>query len=605
MAKRHSKRGNTMACALRQQTALFVAAGMFSGVLNMLALTGAFYMLQIYDRVLPSGSVQTLMGLTILMAGLYIAYGLLDFFRDRLLSRIGLRVDRALSRPVFSFIHKHTGRAATEHAGSALTPLRDADQIRNFLSSRGPAALFDLPWVPLFLAIIYLLHPMLGLFASGGALTLLLLTALAETLCKRPLAEAAVSYAERSDLAEATRRNSEAIRALGMGTHFDKRWMEANARLLNSQMRAADATSTIGTLARFVRFFLQSGILGLGAYLAILGEVSAGTIIAGSITLSRALAPLDSAIAQWRAFVSARQSYYRLIALFDDGAGIESKLHTELPAPARSLSVNNLAVLPPGARDPVLRGIDFSLIAGDGLGVIGPTASGKSSLARTIVGVWKPGHPKSSVRLDGAAIDQWANDALGQHIGYLPQDSELFAGSIAANIARFNPAATDQQIITAARSAGCHDMIVALTSGYQTQVGDGGAGLSGGQRQRIALARALYDDPFLVVLDEPNANLDMAGENALINAIVEVRRRGGIVIVVAHRPAALKCLNKILVTANGQMQEFGPRDEVLKRVLAHATSDDARTPVKKRVNSETAPTCGQEDGIASGEQCNG
>lgn len=574
MATRHYTHCNTMVQALRHQTFLFVAAGIFSGVLNVLALTGAFYMLQIYDRVLPSGSVQTLIGLTILMAGLYVAYGFLDFCRGRLLSRIGLRVDRALSSRIFSFIHTRPARTASHHSGSDLTPVRDVDQIRNFLSSTGPAALFDVPWTPLFLAIIYFLHPVLGLFACGGALILVLLTALTELLSRRPLHETAVRYAERNRLAEAAYRNGETIMALGMGTHFDKRWRDANTNLLNSQMKAADATSMIGTIAKFVRFGLQSGILGLGAFLAIQGDVSPGTIIAGSITLSRALAPLDSVIAQWRAFVSTRQSYHRLVTLFDDGSELARQLHTSLPAPTRSLSVSNLAVLPPSARDPVLRGIDFRLNAGDGLGVIGPTASGKSSLARTIVGVWKPGHPKSSVRLDGAAMDQWASDALGRHIGYLPQDVELFAGSVAANIARFDPSATDEQIISAARTAGCHDMIVGLQDGYQTHVGEGGTCLSGGQRQRIALARALFGNPFLVVLDEPNANLDMAGETALTSAVIQVRRRGGIVVVVAHRPAALQGLNKVLVAANGGMQEFGPRDEVLKRVLAQASTSD-------------------------------
>lgn len=543
-----------------------MAVGFFSGVINILALTGAFYMLQIYDRVLPSGSVATLIGLTILMAGLYAAFGLLDFFRVRLMSRVGLRFDQLLSRKIFGLVY--SGASPAQRADPSLQPIRDLDQIRTFLSGMGPAALFDLPWMPLFLAVIYLLHPVLGLFATGGALVLIVLTALAEFMGKKPMEAAAYSHRERLSLAETARRNGEAVQALGMGHHLDRRWEDVNARFLAQQVKASDATSLIGTMSKAVRLILQSGILGLGAYYAISGEVSAGTIIAGSITMSRALAPLDSVIAHWRGFIAARQSYHRLVALFahkEAASGPAEQI--SLPTPKRSLEVSKLVVAPPGSRQPTIKGIDFALAAGDGLGVIGPTASGKSSLARTLVGVWKPSNPMSAVRLDGAAIDQWPPDELGRHIGYLPQDIELFEGTIASNIGRFDPSASDEEIIAAAKAAGCHEMIVQLENGYQMQIGEGGASLSGGQRQRIALARALFRNPFLVVLDEPNANLDQQGENALTQAIIGVRRRGGIAIVVAHRPSTLASLNKVLVIANGQTQDFGPRDEVLRRVL--------------------------------------
>ncbi len=566
MSARPAKAINDISAALKRQTKVLMAVGVFSGVINILALTGAFYMLQIYDRVLPSGSVATLIGLTILMAGLYAAFGLLDFFRVRLMSRVGLRFDQLLSRKIFGLVY--AGASPAQRADPSLQPIRDLDQIRTFLSGMGPAALFDLPWMPLFLAVIYLLHPVLGLFATCGALVLIVLTALAEFMGKKPMEAAAYSHRERLSLAETARRNGEAVQALGMGHHLDRRWEDVNARFLAQQVKASDATSLIGTMSKAVRLILQSGILGLGAYYAISGEVSAGTIIAGSITMSRALAPLDSVIAHWRGFIAARQSYHRLVALFAHQEATSGPAEQiSLPTPKRSLEVSKLVVAPPGSRQPTIKGIDFNLAAGDGLGVIGPTASGKSSLARTLVGVWKPSNPMSAVRLDGAAIDQWSPDELGRHIGYLPQDIELFEGTIAANIGRFDPSASDEEIIAAAKAAGCHEMIVQLENGYQMQIGEGGASLSGGQRQRIALARALFRNPFLVVLDEPNANLDQQGENALTQAIIGVRRRGGIAIVVAHRPSTLASLNKVLVIANGQTQDFGARDEVLRRVL--------------------------------------
>lgn len=559
-------KANEIVTALRKQRTILVAVGIFSGVLNVLALTGAFYMLQIYDRVLPSGSVATLVGLSILMGGLYAAFGLLDLFRIRLMSRVGMRFDQSVSGRIFALVH--SGHALTNRSDPSLQPIRDLDQIRGFLSGLGPAALFDVPWMPVFLAVIYLLHPVLGLFATGGALILVILTALAEFMSKAPMAAATASHRERLTLAETARRNGEAIQALGMGPHLARQWQDVNYRYLAEQTRAVDATTLMGTIAKVVRLLLQSGILGLGAYYAISGAVSPGAIIAGSITMSRALAPLDSMIAHWRGFVGARQSYHRLVALFAQQAVRETdEVRVALPTPHQSLQVSKLFAAPPGARQPTLKGIDFALAAGDGLGVIGPTASGKSTLARTLVGVWKPSSAASAVRLDGASIDQWPADALGRHIGYLPQDIELFEGTVAANIARFDPNASDADVIAAARAAGCHEMIVQLENGYQTQIGESGNSLSGGQRQRIALARALFGDPFLVVLDEPNANLDQTGEAALTQAIIGVRRRRGIAIVVAHRPSTLSSLNKVLVIANGQVQDFGPRDEVLRRVL--------------------------------------
>lgn len=578
---------NDIVAALKKQLAILGAVGAFSGVLNVLALTGAFYMLQIYDRVLPSGSVATLVGFSILLIGLYSAFGVLDFFRVRLLSRAGLRFDRLVTGKVFSLVHAR--RSPAQRADSSLQPIHDLDQIRGFLSGMGPAALFDVPWMPLFLGIIYMLHPVLGLFAIGGALLLVIFAALAEIMGKAAMAAASTSHRERLKLAEAARRNGEAIQALGMNKHFGRRWQEVNTRYLAQQTKASDATSLMSTLAKVVRLLLQSGVLGLGAYYAIAGELSAGTIIAGSITMSRALAPLDSVIAHWRGFIAARQCLDRLVTLFAKEKAItQPEDRISLPAPRQSLQVLQLFVTPPGAHQPALRNIDFTLRGGDGLGIIGPTASGKSSLARALVGVWPASNPASAVRLDGAKLEQWPSGELGRHIGYLPQDIELFEGTISDNISRFDPAATDEETIAAATAAGCHQMVLQLEAGYETQIGEAGAGLSGGQRQRIALARALFRDPFLVVLDEPNANLDQHGEHALSQAIIGVRKRGGIAVVVAHRPSTLASLNKVLVIANGRGQDFGSRDDVLRRVVKSQSGGPAEPAVPVGANASAA-----------------
>jgi ATP-binding cassette subfamily C protein len=435
----------------------------------------------------------------------------------------------------------------------------------------GPTAFFDLPWVPVYLGVVFLLHPVLGLFSLIGALVLIVLTLLTERQTKLPTQAAAASGAERYAFGEETRRNAEVIQALGLGSRMRDRWEQLTARHVQDHMTATDAASGIGSVSKVLRLFLQSGILGLGAWLVIEGEVSAGTIIAASIIMSRALAPIETAIGHWRGFVAARQSYDRLVNLFQNLnlTGAKSEL-VALPKPQRSLVVKNLTVAPPGERTPVIQGVGFALEAGDGLGIIGPSASGKSTLARGLVGIWQPHGVAGSVRLDGAALDQWSADDLGRHIGYLPQDVSLFSGTVADNIARFDPAAKSESIIAAAKAAGVHDMIVQLADGYQTKIGEGGSGLSAGQRQRIALARALYGDPFLVVLDEPNSNLDAAGDNALTGAIASVRARGGIAIVIAHRPSALAAVDKVMAMAKGQVQAFGPKAEVLKEVLQPA-----------------------------------
>ncbi|MBA4130477.1 MAG: type I secretion system permease/ATPase [Hyphomicrobium sp.] len=561
-----SARQNPLQRTLRRSKELLIAVGLFSGVINLLALTGSFYMLQVYDRVLPSNSIPTLIGLTVLMALLYIANGFLDFIRVRVMSRVGVRIDNDVRASVYRAIRMMPLRF--RKSGDGLQPVRDLDTIRGFFSGLGPTALFDLPWVPVYLLVVFLFHPILGVFALFGAIILVTLTLLTEQKTREPTMSAVSSASQRFAFGEETRRNAELIHALGLGDRMLARWEKLTAQHVTDQMTANDAASGIGSISKVMRLFLQSGILGLGAWLVIRGEVSPGTIVAASIIMARALAPIETAIAHWRGFVATRQSYERLSKMFDtmDITSDEQEL-VALPKPTASLAVRNLAIAAPGERNPIIHGVSFSLKAGDGLGIIGPSASGKSTLARALMGIWQPLTPAGSVRLDGAALDQWSPEALGRHIGYLPQEIALFAGTVAENIARFDPDATSETIVKAAEAAGVHDMIVNLPAGYQTKIGEGGVGLSAGQRQRIALARALYGDPFLVVLDEPNSNLDTAGDNALTAAIQSVRERGGIAIVIAHRPSALAAVDLVMAMGRGQVAAFGPKSEVLKDVL--------------------------------------
>ncbi|WP_295559316.1 type I secretion system permease/ATPase [uncultured Hyphomicrobium sp.] len=560
--------------AIGKSRQAFLGVGLFSGIINILVLTGSLYMLQVYDRVLPSRSVPTLIGITLLLVLLYAAYGALDFARVRVLSRIGLGIDRQLRARVMDAVLVAPLR--TKAGFDALQAVRDLDQVRSFLSGLGPTALFDMPWLPVYVGLIYLLHPVLGLFAIASAILLVALALLTEMKTKAPSKDAIKSSSQRHAFTEAARRNAEVVQAMGLGNRVVSTWEKVNERYLTDQIAMSDAAGGIGSVSKVLRLLLQSGILGLGAYLAIKGELSAGSLIAGSIILSRALAPIEVAISNWKGFVGMRQSMARLDALL---AALPARgVPTALPRPSASLEVKDLSVAPPGETLPAISNISFRLEAGDGLGVIGPSAAGKSTLIRALVAAWTPLPRGGSVRLDGATLDQWAPEAIGRDIGYLPQDIELFDGTVAENIARLDPQASSDAVIAAAKLAGIHDMIVHLADGYQTRIGEGGTKLSAGQRQRVALARALYGDPFLVVLDEPNSNLDTQGDMALTGAIRAVRERGGIVIVVAHRPSALAGLDKVLALAKGQVQAFGPRDEVLKAVLQNVQVPAPATP---------------------------
>ncbi len=548
---------------------IFWALAAFSGLSNLLMLTGSFFMLQVYDRVLPGRSIPTLVALMVLATTLYLFQGGLDLIRSRISARVGRYFDERLGVRVFDALVRLPLK--TRGDGDGLQPLRDLDQVRGFLSGGGPTALFDLPWMPVYLGICFLFHFWIGVTALIGALALVALTVLTETRSRGPTKASSRLAVSRSALAAEGRRNAEVLQAMGMRRQAALRWREVNAKYLAAHERASDVGSGLGGLSKVFRSILQSLVLAVGAVLVINQESTAGIIIAGSILTSRALGPVEIAIANWKGFIAARQSGSRLDQLLRLLPADAEPL--ALPPPTQALVVEQLYVGAPNSEKQILNDISFQLKSGEAVGIIGPSGSGKSTLARALVGVWP--RLRGKIRLDKAAIEHWAPEALGRHIGYLPQDVELFDGSIALNIARFDVQATAEKVLQAARAAGVHDFILSLPDAYSTEIGEGGMKLSAGQRQRIGLARALYGNPFLVVLDEPSSNVDSDGEEALTEAILGVRRRGGIVAVVAHRPKALEGVDHVLVIGEGRMQAFGPKEEVLNKVL--------RTPVPLKV----------------------
>jgi ATP-binding cassette subfamily C protein len=532
-----------------------------SGLINVLALSGSLFMLQVYDRVLPSRSIPTLVGLTVLLAVLYAFQGLIDMLRGRVLVRIGAALDERLSPRALDAVMRSPLKQRV--AGDGIQPLRDLDSIRAFASGGGPMALFDLPWMPLYVAICFLFHPLIGVAALIGAIVLTGMTLLSEFVARAPGREAAIAAGTRNALAEAARRNAETLQALGMRGQIAAIWAKANSDYLTSQRAATDVTAGLGAFSKVLRLGIQSGVLALGAYLVINQQATGGIMIASSILVARALAPVEIAIANAKAFVAARQGWRRLKDLLASFPVLPQPV--ALPRPSQSLSVQNVGVIPPEGRKAVVQDATFQLKAGSAVGVIGQSQSGKSSLARALVGIWPP--VQGTVRLDGATLDQWSSEELGQFVGYLPQDVELFEGTVAQNISRFEAQIDPAALIAAGKAAGVHELVLALPQGYETHVGGRGTAVSGGLRQRIALARALYGDPFLVVLDEPNSNLDAEGEEALTRAIQGVRARGAIAVVLAHRPSALAAVDHVLVMRQGRVFAFGPKDEVLRKVL--------------------------------------
>ena len=546
---------------LRACRGTLINLGIFSGISNILMLTGSFFMLQVYDRVLPSRSVPTLVGLSILALILYAFQGVIDVIRARINVRIGRFFDAALSRHVYNAVVQMPLKARGD--GDGMQPLRDLDQIRSFLSSWGPSALFDLPWMPIYLIICFLFHFWIGATALMGTMVLVAVALLTEFKTKAPTKEVAILARNRNALAEAGRRNAEVLRAMGMTGRAAELWSASNRDYLLAHERASDVSTGLGGFSKAFRMILQSAVLAVGGFLVIHQEATAGIIIASSILTSRALAPVELAIANWKGFVAARQSVGRLnqlVKLFPD-----EQEHVSLPAPQSHISVEGIGVTPPGEQKLVVNNVTFELKAGQGLGIIGPSGSGKSSLARALVGVWQP--VRGKICLDHAALEHWTHEKRGRHIGYLPQDVELFEGTVASNICRFETNADPKEILAASMAAGVHKLILSLPNGYGTKIGENGTALSAGQRQRIALARALYGEPFVVVLDEPSSNLDAEGEEALTQALLGVRARGGIPIIIAHRPSALAAVDHVLVMDNFTAKKFGSKEETLRAVL--------------------------------------
>jgi len=538
---------------------IFYVTGAFSFFINMLLLVPTIYMLQIYDRVLTSRNELTLWFITLIMLGMYLLLGAIEGVRSRLLVRAGMRFDDSLNKRVFTAAFEQNLRAGNASAGQALV---DLTNIRQFVTSAGVLAFFDAPWAPIFIAVIFYIDPMLGWFSIGATIVLVSLALVTELATRRPLADANGAAMNSNRFADDNLRNAEVIDAMGMLPDLRRRWLARHENHLILQSVASDRAGFISSATKFVRLSVQSLILGLGALLAIEGKITPGAMIAGSILLGRALSPVDLAINTWKALVSARASYQRLdemLARFPArGTGMS------LPAPKGELRVENLMATAPGSQALILRGFSFAISPGEIVAVIGPSASGKSTLARLLVGVWPPASGK--VRLDGADVYLWNKDELGQYVGYLPQDIELFDGTIAENIARFSEI-DPEKVIEAARRAGVHEMILRFPKGYDTPIGRGGSFLSGGQRQRIGLARSLYGNPSLVVLDEPNSNLDEAGEAALVQAVMELKSHGKTVIVITHRTSIIGVVDKILFLREGQLQLFGPRQEVLATLL--------------------------------------
>lgn len=540
--------------ALKGTKPTFITLLFFSCVINMLMLAPAIYMLQVYDRVLVSKNTTTLLMLTLLIVGLYIVIALIESARSSVMVRLGNRLDVKLSQLVFNAAFKRKVATGENNPAQALAEL---DQIRQFLSGNSLFALLDIPWTPVYLFIAFIVHPLLGYLALGGILILFILTLVSEFSTKRPIQQAHSLTINNASRLNKQLQNSDSIEAMGMLATLKLNWQEQHSKVLVLQTQIADKTANLNSLSRFVRVLLQSVALGAGALLVIGGQITPGLMIAASIILGRVLNPVEQIIGSWKQFVQFRSAWQQLSTLLKEYPAPKEIL--TLPRPKGNISVEALFAAAPGQRSPLLRNISFQLEQGEVLGIIGPSASGKTSLAKLLVGVWKPLSGK--VRLDGADICQWDKELLGPSIGYLPQDVELFDGSIAQNIARFTKS-DSELIVAAAVLAGVHEMILRLPQGYDTPLGAGGHQLSGGQRQRIGLARAVYNNPAFLVLDEPNANLDDAGEFALVKAINTLRTQGQTTVIISHRPTLFGVVNKVLLLNEGAVQEFGTRDQV-------------------------------------------
>lgn len=571
--------------AVARHKRVFYAVGLFSAVINLLYLVPSIYMLQVYDRVLASRSETTLLVLSVLVIALYVLMGLLEMVRSQVLVRLGNELDQGLAPRVFTAAFERNLRARGGSAGAAMS---DLTNVRQFITGNGVFAFFDAPWAPIYIAVVWFLHPVLGVVALIGVVLLALLAWVNEVVTRKPLELSNQSAQRGSSFASNTLRNAEVIEAMGMLPVLRQRWQAIQARLLADQSVASDRAGKVGALSKALRMTLQSAALGVGALLVLENELTPGAMIAGSILMGRATAPMDLLIGTWKPFVGARQAYARLTELL---AAFPARVPgMALPRPRGLLTVEGVLAAPPGVQVPVLRGVSLAVAPGQTLVVVGPSASGKSTLARLLVGIWPALQGK--VRLDNADLFTWSKEELGPHIGYLPQDVELFNGSIAENIARFGEI-DSQRVIAAATKAGMHDMILRFPQGYDTPIGEGGSALSGGQRQRIGLARALYGNPALVVLDEPNANLDDAGERALVQAIMQLKQEGVTVVLVTHRPSIVSVADQLLVLRDGQVALLGPTQQVLEALARQNAAAQAPATAQAPAAAPAAQPAGQ------------
>ncbi|UJP03372.1 MAG: type I secretion system permease/ATPase [Nitrosomonas sp.] len=564
---------NEIAQVLTSFKKTFRNIGVFSAVINMLMLMPAIYMLQLYDSVLTSRNEMTLLMLTLIMLGAYIFMGALEFVRSFVLIRVGAQLDMKLNKRVYTAAFEESLKKGDSNAGQAL---KDLTNLRQFLTGNALFAFFDAPWFPIYLFVIFMFHPILGVFALCGTVILIALAYINEKISHKPLAEANSMSIASSNIASNNLRNAEVIEAMGMLPNLQARWYKLHRRFLNLQAEASEKSGIVTALSKSCTVALQSLMLGLGALLVLDNSITPGMMIAGSILLGRAIAPVQLLISVWKQIGGTRSAYERLTQLLEQNP--ERTAGMALPKPLGVIAVENVTAAPPGSKIPVIKALNFSLAAGEVLGIIGPSGSGKSTLARLLVGVWPAAAGK--VRLDGADVYLWNKDELGPHIGYLPQDIELFAGTVSENIARFGEI-NAEKVILAARRAGVHDMILNMPEGYDTHLGDGGAGLSGGQKQRIGLARAMYDDPSLIVLDEPNSNLDDVGEQALLAAITDLRIRGKTIVLITHRTSILSVTTKLLLLQDGAAKIFGPTNQVVEALAKQQQAHQAQLAQKK------------------------
>lgn len=569
---------NEIAQVLASFKKTFRNIGVFSAVINVLMLMPAIYMLQLYDSVLTSRNEMTLLMLTLIMLGAYVFMGALEFVRSFVLIRVGAQLDMKLNKRVYNAAFEQSLKMGDSNAGQAL---KDLTSLRQFLTGNALFALFDAPWFPIYLFVIFIFHPALGVFALCGTIILITLAYINEKISHKPLADANTMSIASSNIASNNLRNAEVIEAMGMLPNIQARWFKLHSRFLNLQAEASEKAGIVTALSKAFTVALQSLMLGFGALLVLENEITPGMMIAGSILLGRAIAPVQLLISTWKQIGSARSAYERLSKLFEQNPAREAGM--PLPKPRGVIAVESATAIPPNSKIPVIKSLSFALDAGEVLGVIGPSGSGKSTLARLLVGVWPAVSGK--VRLDGADVYLWNKDELGPYIGYLPQDIELFAGTVSENIARFGEINADK-VILAAQRAGVHEMILNMPDGYDTMLGEGGAGLSGGQKQRIGLARAMYDDPSLIVLDEPNSNLDEVGEQALLNALIDLRKRGKTIVLITHRTSIIGVTTKLLLLQDGMAKMFGPTKQVIeeltkqqqaRQALAEKQQNDAQT----------------------------